>query len=254
MNLFATASNFSDGTNTPPAIWNGTSYVAVNSPQTLTLNVQPSAGDTISFTGSCIASATQVNISYTDNTTGSTSLLSVTMTTTPTLYSVVLPTTGTDYQIVIDPGAGCTSDTATLTPTVSVVADCGELGRVTRSYVSAYTAARNESRRIRRFAKRCLVANFNGQMPNGPTITKAKFETTSPWSSILSEPRIENNGRNAVCDVMFNYSGYSAIQVTAQWSNGEVSSQMFEFDILDRPIMPTATYAGATGPYAVETP
>lgn len=126
---------------------------------------------------------------------------------------------------------------------------CGELGRVTRSFVSGYTASRVETRRIRRFSKRCCVADFNGAMPLGVTITSVNFETTSPWSLFMANPRIESTGRKAAVDVSFNFAGYGGLLVTATWSNGETTNVEFGFQVNDSPLYPSAQYPSSNGPY-----
>jgi hypothetical protein len=259
-NLFTTAANFTDGTNTPPACWDGTSYVVVNDETTLAYTGSVATGDTIAFTGSSVAGITTANVSYFNGST-TVSLLNVTLSETPTAYSATLPTGGSSYEVTVNPGSGCASDTATLTPTANPPAppapstpDCGELGRVTRSFVSGYTAARNESRRIRRFSKRCCVADFNGAMPLGVTIVAVRWDCTSPWSINISNARIESTNRTVACDAAFNYAGWGALQATATWSNGEITSQQFQFEVLDRPIFPNAIYGSSNGPYTIQYP
>lgn len=117
-NLFATASNFTDGSVSPPACWNGTSYVLVNPAATLTLIPNPGSGDTIAFIGSCVESLTSVQVAYTDSGSNFVVLLAADLTPTPTPYSVALPVGGTDYEVVIDSAEGPV-DTATLTPSAS---------------------------------------------------------------------------------------------------------------------------------------
>lgn len=252
-NLFAVPSNFTDGTNSPPACWNGTAYVVVNSQVTLTANITPQAADTIAFTASCINSATAVLVSYHDADGDLVNLLNAQLTPTPTPYTVDLPTPGTDYFVNINPGAGCTGDTGTLVPLIVTVPLCQELGRVTRSYVSGYEASRVETRRIRRFSKRCCVANFNGAMGENVTITKIRWDCTSPWSVHMSNPRVETGGRTAAVDCSFNYAGYAGLKATATWSNGEITGVEFFFTVLDRPLYPMAEYANSSGPYVLES-
>lgn len=130
--------------------------------------------------------------------------------------------------------------------------DCQELGRVTKALVSAYTASRQETRRIRRFAKRCCVGQFNGSMPEGVTITSVRFETTSPWSILMSNPRIESTGRSAAVDVQFNFAGLGGLIITSTWSNGEVNNVEFWFTVIDTPLYPTAQYSSSNGPYRLD--
>lgn len=139
-------------------------------------------------------------------------------------------------------------------PEIDVVAPtpCTELGRVTRSFVSGYTASRAETRRIRRFSKRCCVADFNAAMPLGVTITHARFDTTSPWSILMANPRVESGGRKVAIDASFNFAGFGGLMATATWSNGEVTNVEFFFQVLDRPLYPGAVYDSANGPFTLE--
>jgi hypothetical protein len=145
------------------------------------------------------------------------------------------------------------SNIATVTMTM-VVPDCEELGRVTRTYASGYTAARCEVRRVRRFAKRCVVAEFNGAIAPDCSIVHVRWDTTSPWSLLMSNPRIQSSGRSVAIDVAFNFAGWGGIQATVRLSNGEVYSQELAFSVLDRPLYPGAIYNSANGPYTLETP
>src|SRR6185312_643581 len=132
------------------------------------------------------------------------------------------------------------------------IPDCKELGRVTRSFVSGYTASRRETRRIRRFSKRCVVANFNGAMEIGRTITHVRWDCTSPWSLYMSNPRVESTGRTVAIDVSFNFAGWGGLLATATWDNGEITNQEFGFTVLDQPLYPGAVYDNANGPYVLE--
>ena len=127
-----------------------------------------------------------------------------------------------------------------------------DLGRVTRSFVSGYTAARAEIRRVVRFQKRSVVANFNGAQPAGATITAVRWDCTSPWSVLMANARVEPSGRSVAVDVSFNYAGWGGILATATWQNGETTAQEFFFTVLDRPVYPGAVYNEANGPYVLE--
>lgn len=129
---------------------------------------------------------------------------------------------------------------------------CGELGRVTRSFVSGYTASRSEVHRMRRFAKRCVVANFNGALMASSTITHVRWDCTSPWSMFMENARVETGGRTVAVDVSFNYAGWGGLLATITLDNGEVYNQEFFFTVLDRPLYPAAQYQSNTGPYVLE--
>lgn len=146
---------------------------------------------------------------------------------------------------------GITSNVATV-GVIVMPADCTELGRVTRSFVSGYTASRVETRRIRRFSKRCVVADFNGAMPAGVTITHVRWDCTSPWSIFMANPRVESSGRKVAIDASFNFAGSGGLLATATWSNGEITNAEFDFTVLDRPLYPGAVYDSANGPYVLE--
>lgn len=129
---------------------------------------------------------------------------------------------------------------------------CCELGRVTRTFVSGYTLSRQNVARVRRFAKRCVVANFNGALCPGRVITKVRWETTSPWSIHMSNARIANGQRETMVDVAFNFAGWGGVLATVTLDNGEVYNAEFSFTVIDSPLYPTANYPSANGPYRLD--
>jgi hypothetical protein len=151
------------------------------------------------------------------------------------------------YQATV---SGVDSNVADVGITV-LGAPCGELGRVTRSFVSAYTASRAETRRVRRFSQRCVTANFNGALEAGRTIVHVRWDTTSPWSILMANPRIIMGQRQVAVDVSFNFAGGGGLLATVTLENGEMYNQEFFYTVLDRPIYPGAVYDSSTGPYVL---
>lgn len=144
------------------------------------------------------------------------------------------------------------SNTATVHCIVQPVEPCDELGRTTKAYVSGYNLARRNVARVRRMAKRCVVAQFNGALTKGRKIVSVRWETTSPWALYMSNARIASNQRETMVDVIFNFSGWGGILATATMDNGEVYNQEFEFTVLDAPLYPTADYPTSNGPYRLD--
>ena len=134
-----------------------------------------------------------------------------------------------------------------------VIADCKELGRTTRTYVSGYTLSRQNVARVRRRARRCVVANFNGALPPGRLITSVRWETTSPWSINMANPRIAPSQRETMIDVTFNFAGWGGLLATVTLDNGEEYNAEFSFTVLDSPLYPSATYPMDNGPYRLDT-
>ena len=144
------------------------------------------------------------------------------------------------------------SNTATVTIVVQAVPPCEELGRTTRTYVSGYTLSRQAVTRVRRSAQRCVVANFNGAIPKSRTIQSVRWETTSPWSIVMSNPRIATGQRETMVDVFFNFAGWGGLLATVTLDNGEIYNAEFSFTVLDAPLYPTATYPLGNGPYRLD--
>jgi hypothetical protein len=148
--------------------------------------------------------------------------------------------------------SGTDSNVAAVSVNVLSLA-CQELGRVTRSFVSGYTAARAESRRVRRFSQRCVTANFNGALAPGRTIVHVRWDTTSPWSILMANPRIIAGQRQVAIDVSFNFAGWGGLLATVTLDNGELYNQEFFYTVMDRPIYPGAVYNSANGPFTLES-
>jgi len=136
--------------------------------------------------------------------------------------------------------------------TVPSVPKCDELGRATRTYVSGYTLTRANVARVRRRARRCVVANFNGALPKGRLITSVRWETTSPWALFMSNARIADGQRETMVDIIFNFSGWGGLLATVTLDNGEEYNAEFSFTVIDTPLYPTADYPTSNGPYRLD--
>jgi len=215
-NLALTLVQNSTANNVTPIITNGGAPVV---PTSLTVLMQPANG---------IVSVVGVSLSYTPN----------------VGYHGVDPFT---YKATV---TGIDSNVATVTPSVFATIPT-DLGRVTRGFVSGYTAARTEIRRIRRYSKRQLVANFNGAMEPGRLITQVRWDCTSPWSTAMSNARVLTKQRQAAVDVAFNYAGAAALQCTVTLDNDEVLSQEFHYTVTDAPIYPGAVYDPTNNTYTL---
>lgn len=146
--------------------------------------------------------------------------------------------------------SGTDSNVATATASVYAAA-ADDLGRVTRSFVSGYTASRAETHRVRRFSKRTVTANFNGALAKGRTITHVRWDCTSPWSIFMENARIIAGQRQVAVDVSYNFAGWGGLLATVTLDNGELFNQEFFYTVLDRPLYPGAVYDLANGPYVL---
>lgn len=104
---------------------------------------------------------------------------------------------------------------------------CQELGRVTREYVSAYQRGRIHNSRLIRGETRCLVANFNGAIPVGRTITTANWYCLQPYAVAMSNAQITADGRTTQVMIAAQSQGPCTIKVVATLDNGEQYTQMF---------------------------
>lgn len=114
-NLLLVAANWIDNaTNSPPACWDGTAYVAVNQEEDLTLTAAVSAGDVVA----CTLGSTDGIGTVVVRDSGGTVL--ATWGPVNALTSFSIPAQA-GMQLQIDGGLGCASDTLTLTPTANPI-------------------------------------------------------------------------------------------------------------------------------------
>lgn len=125
------------------------------------------------------------------------------------------------------------------------------MARTFKGYASAYSANQMQPRRVRRFRKAPLVVDFNGAMDVGRTIESVTWECTSPWVTLISTPAVSVDQRSVSCVVQFNYGGFGWIKATVTLDDASQQNYEFEFDVMDVPMYPSATYNSANGPYSV---
>jgi len=163
------------------------------------------------------------------------------------LYTPASGFVGTDEFTYMATVGGTDSNEAFVS--VNVLERCNELGRTSRTFVTGYSLSRVNVTRVRRMAKRCVVANFNGALDPDRRIVSVRWETTSPWAILMDNARIAFGQRETMVDVTFNFSGWGGLLATVTLDNGEVYNAEFSFTVLDTPLYPTATYPVSNGPY-----
>lgn len=119
------------------------------------------------------------------------------------------------------------------TPDPAPPGGCEEIGRVTRSYVSAYNRYRVHVGQVRRQERRCVVADFNGAIPASRSIVAVRWDCTNPWVAKMSAPAI--NGREVQVTADFQSGGFAALRASVTLDNGEIYNQAFEFTVRDAP-------------------
>lgn len=139
------------------------------------------------------------------------------------------------------------------TPEVEVVApqapavNCDEIGPVSKANVSAYHRTRVHDIRLMMGEKRCLVANLNGAVGKGHTITTVTWRTDFGYVAVIANARIQSDSRSAALDVTANWLGDSIIRCEATLDNGEVYIQTFHVSVSGDPIfMPSQSTSGPT--------
>jgi hypothetical protein len=110
-----------------------------------------------------------------------------------------------------------------------VVTPCSEMGRVTRCYVSAYQRNREHCSNVGSREKRCLIADFNGAIPSGRTITSVTWSCLNPY--IVNMLQADVTDRETACLIQCQYGGVSLIRCDATFDNGEIYVQMFRLNI-----------------------
>lgn len=166
------------------------------------------------------------------------------------IYTPDVNFVGTDEFTYLATVGGNDSNEAHVT--INVLERCGELGRTSRTYVTGYSLSRVNVTRVRRMAKRCVVANFNGALDPERQIVSVRWETTSPWAILMSNARIAFGQRETMVDVTFNFSGWGGLLATVTLDNGEVYNAEFQFTVVDTPLYPSATYPIGNGPFRLD--
>lgn len=125
------------------------------------------------------------------------------------------------------------------------------IGRAFNGIASAYSAAQTQPRRVRRFQKRTLTVDFNGAIPAGDLVQRVKWECTSPWVTHLSSAGIDDGRRVVSVVARFDHSGCGHVKATIETAVGDSYNYSFEFDVLDAPMFPSASYQPSAGPFSV---
>lgn len=124
-------------------------------------------------------------------------------------------------------------------------------GRTFTGYVSAYSAKQTQPRRVQRFQRRRLVADFNGAIQPPRRIVSATWECTSPWATYMQDALIPTDQRSATVDVSFNFSGWGWIKCTATLDDGTTLNYEFCFTVVDGPMYPNSVYLNNSGPFSL---
>lgn len=125
-----------------------------------------------------------------------------------------------------------------------------DIGRASRAYVSAYELARVQQVRMYRFARRQLIANFNGALPVGWLITSATWRTDAPEVGVISDPQISENQRETSVMFASQLGGWANIRAEVTLDNGEIYNQVYRVEVRE------ASYffddpPSVVGPYSV---
>jgi hypothetical protein len=105
----------------------------------------------------------------------------------------------------------------------SVPPDCDEISLVTDVKVSAYRRDRVHVARLVRGDRRCLIADFNGAIGAGRTITSITWRQQHS-GVVMSNARIQ--GRQAIVDIVAQWGYRADLKCSATLDNGEVYSQL----------------------------
>lgn len=128
-----------------------------------------------------------------------------------------------------------------------------ELGRATRSYVSAYDRVRPQSVRLFRFEKRALIANFNGCIPAGTTIASATWRTDSPDIGVMSAAAISTDERETQVTYATQLGGFANIRAEVTLNDGSIYNQAFRIQVRE-----VSSYfddqPSVSGPYSLTVP
>lgn len=126
------------------------------------------------------------------------------------------------------------------------------LGRVVTGYPSAYSAAQNQPRRIRRHSIRTLQTDWNGAILPAELIESVRWDCTSPWALYMSDAAVSADQKSASVKVSFNFGGLGAIKCTVTLNTGAKETYQFLWTVLDQPLYPGANYDLANGPFYLE--
>lgn len=104
--------------------------------------------------------------------------------------------------------------------------------RTSTAYVSAYQRTREQVIHLPRGEVRTLMADFNGVLDSGETITSATWRLTV--GGVLSVAAIASNGRSTHCTVQAASSA-GAVKVEATTSTGRVIPTVYRLSVANSP-------------------
>lgn len=108
------------------------------------------------------------------------------------------------------------------------------LGRASRAYVSAYDRGRVVSVRLYPQETRQLVADFNGALEEGRTISQAVWDMYILGYASMASGAID--GRATSVLLTASYRGQVAMRCQVTLDNGEVMNQLFAIEIFEGPL------------------
>lgn len=126
-----------------------------------------------------------------------------------------------------------------------------EIGRATRSYVSAYDLARPHSVRVYRFAKRRLIANFNGCIPLENTIASATWRIDAPEIAIISAPQLSVDLRETSVMLASQLGGWANIRCEITLDDGSIYNQVYRVNVREASWFFDDATLIVAGPYSV---
>lgn len=244
-NLLLDSNLWADGSGSPPAVWDGSSYAVSVGPGTtgyFWLNYSgaaPSPGDTLA------GSAVQTNTTTPEP---DVYLCLVETNSFVVLQSVHLPAgvpvdfswPALEYMRLVLSSAPDSPYEASLyglnlsvSPASPEEVRCEEHGRVTRAYVSGYQRDRVHRSRLVRGERRCLVANFNGAIPPERTIASATWRCDQNQAIYMDNARI--TGRETAVDITAQIGAGGRVKCEVTLDNGEIYNQLFVVRVMSAP-------------------
>jgi hypothetical protein len=104
--------------------------------------------------------------------------------------------------------------------------------RTTTAYASAFQRTREQVIRLPRGEVRGLVANFNGVLDAGETITSATWRLIN--AGVLSDAAIASDGRSTSVTVQAA-AAQGSIKVTVVTSDGRTFPVLYRLEVLSSP-------------------
>jgi len=123
------------------------------------------------------------------------------------------------------------------------------MARTFRGYASAYSAHQTQPIRVRRSQIRTLVADFNGAIDVGRTITSVAWECIHPEVTHMSVAAVSADQRSVSVKVQFNFSGFGDIKATVTLDDGSQTNYEFTVDVTNSPLYPSTSYVTSNGPF-----